>query len=48
MKTIWKYKINYVVTELEIPKNAEVLSVQTQKEAPYIWVLVDPCNEKES
>jgi len=46
MKTIWKYDIN-PYSKLKIPKGAEILSVQCQKDKSCIWVLVDPSNEKE-
>ena len=46
MKTIWKYKIN-PETKLEIPKGAIVLSVQTQRDQPCMWVLVDSSNKNE-
>ena len=46
MKTIWKYEVN-PYSEQRLPKGAEVLSVQVQKDKPCIWVLVDPSNEKE-
>lgn len=42
MKTIYKYSI--LVEDKQIvsmPVNAEILTVQTQCNAPYIWALVD-------
>lgn len=48
MKTIYKYQIkvqdNMVI---EMPKNAEVLTLQTQNFDPFIWVLVDTANPTE-
>lgn len=43
-KTIFKYELQ-PYTELELPKNAKILSVNTQKnidtECIYVWVLID-------
>lgn len=43
MKTIYKYELD-VRSQLTIklPDRAQVLSVQTQKNVPYIWALGDP------
>jgi hypothetical protein len=41
MKTIYKYPLA-PHPPLELPKNAEVLTVQTQCGAPMMWVLLDP------
>jgi len=30
-----------------MPKDAEILTIQTQRDKPYIWALVNPENEKE-
>lgn len=43
MRTIHKYKLprgglNYI----DMPEEAEVLCVQTQRDEPYLWALVDP------
>ena len=46
--TIWKFELE--VTEkqfIRMPKEAELLSVQTQNETPCLWALVNPNNEKE-
>ena len=43
MLRIWKYEIaaqNEIT--IEMPQQAEILCVQTQKEIPNIWALVDP------
>lgn len=48
-KTIWKFELKPTVNQIiEMPVNAEILTVQTQNEMPYIWALVDPkkVNEK--
>ena len=47
--TIYKYPIpiqDYI--KIDLPKNAEVLCVKTQNGEPYIWVLVDTDEEKET
>lgn len=45
-KTIWKFPLNIddFVT-ISMPKEAEILTVQTQNGSPYIWALVNPENE---
>jgi hypothetical protein len=43
MKTIFKYEFN--ITDeffLTLPKDAIVLTVQTQRNVPVLWALVDP------
>jgi hypothetical protein len=48
MKTIWKYE--FTISDriiIEMPKEAEILSVQMQHNKPCLWVLVDPNIEKE-
>lgn len=46
MKTIWKYTLQPECT-LDMPKDAEVLSVREQGEDICLWALVDPNAEKE-
>ncbi len=47
MKTIFKYPLLMLVKQkILIPKGGEILRVQTQREIPNIWVLVD--TEKEN
>lgn len=42
MKTIYKYQIPLLVnSRIYLPKDAEILSFQTQNDIPVIWVLVD-------
>ncbi|MBU2060058.1 MAG: hypothetical protein KKB38_20300 [Gammaproteobacteria bacterium] len=48
MRTIWKYQIpiqDYF--ELELPKDAEILTVQMQYGIPCLWALVDPTAQQE-
>jgi hypothetical protein len=47
-KQIWKYTIEPNEIMLEMPKDAQILTVQNQNEEPCIWALVNPENEKES
>ena len=46
MKTIWKFELPKQ-GNVEMPKGAEILTVQTQNEKPCIWALVNPDAEKE-
>lgn len=48
MKKIWKYKFEMTdEVVLEMPRNAEILTVQMQGETPMIWALVDTENNIE-
>ena len=39
---VWKYKLTYNTRQvLELPIGSKVLSFQSQKEQPVIWVLVE-------
>jgi hypothetical protein len=43
MKKIYKYRLeNLSSQEIEMPVEAEILSVQTQNDIPCIWALIDP------
>lgn len=43
MHTIWKYTLSSKDSfSLEIPENAEILSLHMQSGEPCIWVLCDP------
>lgn len=47
-KTIWKF--NFKLEDrftIEMPRNAEVLTVQEQAGGPCLWALVEPANSKE-
>lgn len=49
MRQIWKYALEpRERTELLIPKNARVLSVQAQQGQVMIWALVDPSEPMET
>ena len=42
MKTIYKYEIELVDNQsIEMPKGAEVLSVQVQNNKPCLWAIVE-------
>ena len=46
-KTIWKVQLGIAdQQEVALPKDSEVLTVQTQYEVPHVWALVDN-DEKE-
>ena len=45
-KQIWKFGINPNKIIVEMPKDAEILTIQTQNETPCIWALVNPENAK--
>lgn len=47
-KTIWKFPLVGAKTEIQMPKGAEILTVQTQYGNPVIWALVNPNAEKEA
>ena len=40
-KTIWKFEIR-PGEPVEMPRNAEILTVQMQYGAPMLWAIVDP------
>ena len=51
MKMIYKYPLgteiyHNMVTEVEMPRNAEILSLQMQGGIPVIWAIVNPKKEK--
>ncbi len=46
-KSIWKYVINPSILTIEMPKDAEILTVQQQNGEACIWALVNPDAEKE-
>ena len=48
MKTIWKYQLRHLVTVLDMPSGAEILTVQMQGEDLCIWALVDPSQPNEA
>lgn len=49
MKRVFKYPIPVVDGfTIDMPKGAIVLCVQTQREKPCIWALVDPIAPKET
>ena len=49
MKAIWKYPFEVVdIISLMLPKDAIILSVQTQKGIPCIWALVETTAETDA
>lgn len=48
MAEIWKFPLAVVsVNSLDMPKGAEILTVQTQGDIPCLWAMVDPDAEQE-
>jgi len=48
-KTIWKFPLKVTDGQnITMPIGAEILTIQTQNEEPYLWALVDPKAETES
>lgn len=46
-KTIWKFELEPGTTAMNLHKGAEILTIQTQRETPCMWVLLDPNEETE-
>lgn len=43
MKSVWKFSLGESTHPiLTMPKGAEILSVQVQRDEPQLWALVDP------
>jgi hypothetical protein len=48
-KVIWKFKIRYKgIQEINMPKEAEILSVGNQKDNVELWAMVNPDSEMEA
>jgi hypothetical protein len=47
-QTIWKYSLDRVIKRIDIPKDAEFLTLQLQRNTPCLWVLVNPDAELET
>ena len=50
MNTIWKYELEFeAITRLQVPKDAEILTVQKDDKTnkPCVWIMVNTENEKE-
>ena len=47
-KTIWKFELSLTdVQTIKMPRDARILSVQTQFGTPFIWAIVDSEEVKE-
>jgi len=46
MITIYKYELRFGESEIGLPKDAKILSLQMQREIPCLWAVVD--TEKEN
>ena len=48
METIWKYELEVTDTQnIQMPKNAQILSVEMQSGTPVLYALVDTDNNPE-
>jgi hypothetical protein len=47
-RVIWKFELKGFRCKIEMPKDASILEIQTQKETPCIWAICDPEAEKET
>jgi hypothetical protein len=47
-KQIWKYTLSGIISNIEMPLDAEILTVQLQNGQPTIWALVNSKNELEN
>lgn len=47
-KVIWKYPLSFGANFLHIPHGAEILSVQSQYNQPFLWALVDTGKREEA
>ena len=47
LREIWKYPLGMEMTQVSMPKGAEILACQMQNGTPTLWVLADPEGEKE-
>ena len=48
MKTIWKFPLQGLTTQLEMPYQARILSLQIQDGKPTLWAEVDTEAERET
>jgi hypothetical protein len=47
-KTIWKYNLLIADDQtIDLPKNAQILTIQNQNGDSCLWALVNPKNDKE-
>ena len=44
---IWKFGINAATISIDMPKGAQPLCVQVQRDVPCIWAIVNPSAEME-
>jgi hypothetical protein len=47
-KQIWKYPLNGIINNIEMPMDAKILTIQTQNDQPQIWALINPMNDLET
>ncbi|MGL5912788.1 MAG: DUF7352 domain-containing protein [Bacteroidales bacterium] len=47
MKTIYKYPIEVTNEQtIKLPKGAKILTIQTQRETPCIWAMIDKTEQE--
>lgn len=46
-KQIWKFEVSWNETTIQMPKDAEILTMQLQNGKRCFWALVNPKNEHE-
>ena len=46
--TVWKYIVDFGRFQLDLPVDAEILTLQMQDGRPRLWVLVQPHNRNET
>lgn len=47
-KQVWKYLLAHGRHTVKMPKDAEILTAQSQGDDAFIWALVDPSKEVEN
>lgn len=47
-KQVWKYLLSHGRNNIKMPKDAEILTAQSQGDDAFIWALVDPSKEVEN
>lgn len=41
-KSVWKFELAGGIDKIEMPRGAQILCVQAQRDSPQLWALVDP------
>ena len=48
IKQVWKYKLDNIHNEIEMPIGSVILTIQKQFYETFIWALVDPTQKNET